>query len=111
MPKDTAARDAAIALYAALVTDVSLDLIGARDRIVIEGRFAENETYARALAAIRPQDEIYISHGQDGVAFGALRLVDPALAPKSRLTRVAPAVDDLEAYKSLWRQRCDEAAS
>jgi sugar (pentulose or hexulose) kinase len=111
MPKDPAARDAAIALYAALVTDVSLDLIGARDRIVIEGRFAENETYARALAAIRPQDEIYISHGQDGVAFGALRLVDPALAPKSRLTRVAPAVDDLEAYKSLWRQRCDEAAS
>ena len=110
-PQDAVTRDVAIALYAALVTDVSLDLIGARDRIVIEGRFAENETYAGALATIRPQDEIYVSHGQDGVAYGALRLVEPGLAPKSRLTRVAPVGDDLEAYKSLWRQRCDEAAS
>jgi hypothetical protein len=45
-------RGAMAALYVALVADVALDLIGARERIVVEGRFAEAQVFVRALANV-----------------------------------------------------------
>ena len=41
-------RRAAVCLYAAMVANVSLDLIGARERILVEGRFAEAQVFVRA---------------------------------------------------------------
>ena len=46
-PEDWFARRAAACLYAALVADVSLDLIGTKERILVEGRFAEAEVFVR----------------------------------------------------------------
>ena len=49
-PDDPHARRAAACLYAALVVDTMLDLIGTRERLLIEGRFAEAQVFVRALA-------------------------------------------------------------
>jgi hypothetical protein len=113
MPTDHAARRAAVSLYAALVADASLDLIGSRGRLLIEGRFAEAQVFVRALAALRPQTEVYVSNAHNDVSYGALRLLIPDLAPGSALVRVAPLDADLGGYKAQWlraAERMEDAA-
>ena len=105
MPEDPFQQRAAVALYAALMADVLLELIGSRDRILVEGRFAESEVFVRALAALRRQDTVFIGHAHTDVAFGALRLVHPSLAPPAPLTRVEPLAEDLSDYRSLWHRQ------
>jgi sugar (pentulose or hexulose) kinase len=97
------ARRAAICLYAALMADTSLDLIGAKERLLIEGRFAEAEVFVRALAALRPDTEVFVANAQNDVSFGALRLIDPLLKPSGGLRRIAPLAGDLLAYRAKWR--------
>lgn len=109
-PADRAVRRAGASLYLALVTDTSLDLIGARDRVVVEGRFAEDRLFVGALAALRPLDAIYVSPAHNSVPYGALRLLDPNLEPPGSLTRVEPLEIDLTGYSSLWRSRAGTKA-
>jgi sugar (pentulose or hexulose) kinase len=96
------ARRAAVSLYAALVANVSLNLIGAKDRILIEGRFAEAEVFTRALASLRPDDAIYVASAHNDVSYGALRLLIPGLKPTSTLQRVMPLDDELSDYAKQW---------
>ncbi|MGQ2934867.1 FGGY-family carbohydrate kinase [Sphingopyxis sp.] len=112
-PDDHAARRAAVSLYAALVTDASLGLIGTRERLLIEGRFAEGQVFVRALAALRPDLRIYIGKAHNDVSYGALRLIDAALPPAEPLELVAPLDVDLAPYRDRWRreaERVEEAA-
>ncbi|MEJ5976899.1 carbohydrate kinase [Novosphingobium sp. PS1R-30] len=102
-PDDPFERRAAASLYAALVADVSLDLIGAHERLLVEGRFAEAQVFVRALAALRPGTTVYTANAHNDVSFGALRLVDPQLRPQGSLSRVAPLAGDLGAYRARWR--------
>lgn len=101
-PIDWHERRAAMGLYAALVADVSLDLIGSREILLVEGRFAEAEVFVRALAALRPDTAVFTANAHNDVSFGALRLVDPALTPQGVLRRVAPLEGDLAAYRDAW---------
>ncbi|MBW8754228.1 MAG: carbohydrate kinase [Sphingomonadales bacterium] len=101
-PQDWFARRAAASLYAALVADTSLDLIGSRGRLLVEGRFAEAEVFVRALAALRPDTAVYTANAHNDVSFGALRLVDPALRPGGALRRIEPLPGDLAAYRARW---------
>jgi sugar (pentulose or hexulose) kinase len=103
-PHADAQRLAAVCLYAALVADVSLDLIGAKDRLLIEGRFAQCEVFVRALASLRPDTAVYVAQSESDASFGALRLVNPDLSPQSSLTRVTPLPQNLEDYRRRWRQ-------
>lgn len=103
-------RRAAAALYAALVTDASLDLIGAGERLVIEGRFAGAELFVRALAALRPETRVYTASAENDVSFGALRLIDSSLAPAGELVPVAPLGLDLSAYRAAWRAAMEAQA-
>lgn len=107
MPTDPAQRRAAVSLYAALVTDISLDLIGAKERILVEGRFAESDVFVRALAALRPADTIYRTNAHNDVSYGALRLLDPTLRPVAALERVEQLEGPLHAYRALWRRDVD----
>ncbi|WP_295633164.1 carbohydrate kinase [Novosphingobium sp.] len=102
-PDDWYAKRAATSLYAALVADAALDLIGSRERLLVEGRFAEAEVFVRALASLRPDTAVYVANAHNDVSFGALRLLDPALAPQGELVRVAPLDADLAAYRECWR--------
>jgi hypothetical protein len=104
MPDNPASRRAAVCLYAALVADVSLGLIGAEQRILVEGRFAEAEVFVRALASLRPHDRIYVSNARYDLSYGALRLVEPTLRPQSALAQVQPLDVDLDGYGRLWAE-------
>jgi sugar (pentulose or hexulose) kinase len=101
-PEDRLARRAVAALYLALVADVSLDLIGSRLRLVIEGRFAGDPVFTRALASLRPRQAIYCSHAADSISFGALGLIDGKLPKHAELTPVEPLDFDIRDYARRW---------
>lgn len=109
-PVDWHARRAAMCLYAALVADVSLDLIGSKHRLLIEGRFAEAEVFVRALASLRPDTAVYTANAHNDVSFGALRLLNPLLAPQGGLRRIEPLDAPLAAYRARWRAELGEQA-
>jgi hypothetical protein len=109
MPDDWFARRACACLYAALVADAALDLIGAKDVLLIEGRFAEAEVFVRGLAALRPSMSVYTANAHNDVSFGALRVLNPSLKPKARLARVEPLNIDLSDYRAAWRRRAERA--
>jgi sugar (pentulose or hexulose) kinase len=103
-PEDPVARGAAACLYAALVADSALELIGTRNRLVVEGRFAGAEPFLRALAALRPELSIYASQAQADASFGAMRLIVPGLSPPGGLRRIEPLEGDIGAYARAWRK-------
>jgi hypothetical protein len=104
-PADRHVRRATTSLYAALATDSMLDLIGSNQRLLVEGRFAEAEVFVRALASLRPAMQIYTANAHNDVSFGAIRLIDPSLAPQGALIAIEPLADDLDAYRSRWLAR------
>lgn len=104
-PADWFARRAGACLYAALVTDAMLDLIGAQGALLIEGRFAEAEVFVRALASLRPDLSVYVANAHNDVGLGAIRLIDRAIAPAGQLRRVAGLDTDLTEYRRQWRKQ------
>ena len=90
------------ALYAALMTDLSLDLVNARGPILLEGPFAANDTYIAALAALRPASEVRPSLDTHGTSLGAAMLVDPDM-PVDMPAPVTPPKLDLGLYRARWR--------
>lgn len=104
-PDEWEGQRAGACLYAAMVADTALDLIGAKDTLVIEGRFAEAQVLVRALAALRPQMRVYTANADTDASFGALRLIDPDLAPEGTLNAVEPLPIALERYRTEWTGR------
>jgi len=110
------AVDAGLALanlYAALMIDLELDLLGASGPVVIDGSFAENEMLCGLVAALRPGCSIARLSGADGVAQGCLRLVqwesgqyhapEPVLCEQINL-------EGLGEYRDAWRRRCEKTS-
>lgn len=103
-PEGTAQQAATIALYAALMTDVSLELIGAKGCLLIEGRFAQCIAFTRALASLRPDMHVYAAIDGADVSLGALRLIHPHIHPEMPPVRVKPLGLDIATYKAHWRK-------
>jgi sugar (pentulose or hexulose) kinase len=103
-PEDWFARRAAACIYAALVAETSLSLIGTQQTLLVEGRFAEAEVFVRTLASLRPDLAVYTANAHNDVSFGALRLFNPDLRPNGELSRVRPLEQDLTAYAAQWRE-------
>jgi sugar (pentulose or hexulose) kinase len=61
-------------LYAAFSANRCLDTLGSSKRIIIDGGFAANLPFARALAALRPSQDVSVSQSRDGTALGAALL-------------------------------------
>lgn len=106
-PTNQPQRTAAAALYAALMADTQLDLIGAKGTLLIEGRFAASQLFTRALTSLRPDAAVYIAEGDADASFGALRLIDPALRPAATLRRALPLAESLDQYRAAWRSHTD----
>jgi len=102
-PDDPIDRRVAASLYLALMADTSLDLIGSRERLIVEGRFAEDAVFVRALAALRPDQTVYVADMSDNVPLGALYLFNPDARPASALKAVEPLPIDLARYAQTWR--------
>ena len=114
MPSDETHRRTAVALYAALVADVALGLIDARERLLIEGRFSESQVFVRALASLRPDMRVYVCHPRSDVAFGALSVIEPGRKSPTALVRVESLEEDLSDYRDRWRaeaQRMEQAST
>jgi sugar (pentulose or hexulose) kinase len=110
-PASAADKRAALGLYLALMADACLDLIGSRERLLIEGRFAEAEIFVRALASLRPKQKVYVSNAHDDVPHGALRLIHSNLKPASALIPVQPLDLSLDGYQARWRERIEGTAA
>ena len=97
-----AERRVAASLYAAMMTATCLDLIGNRGPIVVEGPFAANAIYLRALATAAGREVIVLPGGAPtGTAQGAGLLTGIRLQPgEERSVLADPA---LEAYCRQWR--------
>jgi sugar (pentulose or hexulose) kinase len=104
-PSDADGQRAIASLYLALVADASLQLIGSRGRLLIDGRYAEDQVFVRALATLRPEQKALVAAAQHDVAYGALRLIDPALPPQHEAKSVEPLDVDLDSYAAEWRAR------
>jgi L-fuculokinase len=105
---DRPSRTALAILYCALVADVSLDLLGSRGPIVIEGPFADNPLFGALLAAFRPNQLVSLSHDRAGTVGGALALVAPEQAFSPRLTRCPPLLSpQLASYCRAWRAQVE----
>jgi sugar (pentulose or hexulose) kinase len=106
MPRDPLQRWAAVCLYAALLADTALDLIGSKDCLIIEGRFSACTLFVAALAALRPAMRVYAAPSSIDVSLGALTLLQTALPPDSALAAVRPLKTRLNDYRERWRQEC-----
>ncbi len=107
-PAEPITRRSAIALYAALLAEVSLGLIGARGSIIVEGRFARAEVFVRALASLSCAERVYVPGAQLDASYGALRMMMPDLGPPGLLDEVRPLEIDLADYRRRWRHEVEE---
>jgi sugar (pentulose or hexulose) kinase len=94
-------------LYAAMVADVSLDLIGSNDTLLIDGRFAAAPVFVQALANLRPATVALVSGDADGVAHGALHLANVERPESAPLGRVPPLAVDMSEYRARWREAAE----
>jgi sugar (pentulose or hexulose) kinase len=107
---DARARAAAAALYCALVTDVCLELVGARGDVIVEGPFARNVALLFALAALRPSQRVLASPDETGTLGGAAQLVARSRGARIAVDAGEPAVACdlgarrlLAAHRERWR--------
>lgn len=97
-------------LYAAMLADVCLDLIGSHDTLLIDGRFSAAPVFVQALAGLRPTTAVFLSADEQGVAHGALRLTPGHPVQRAGLRRAAPLAVDMSAYRTRWREEAERVA-
>ncbi|MGB8398690.1 FGGY-family carbohydrate kinase [Bradyrhizobium sp.] len=73
-PETPAEWQALAVLYAAFSANRCLDVLDSSKRVIIDGGFAANLPFARALAALRPSQGVSVSQSRDGTALGAALL-------------------------------------
>jgi sugar (pentulose or hexulose) kinase len=106
-------RAASAALYVAMMTDLSLDLIRSDNRIVIDGGLAKIGLFTAMLAQLRSAQTVMRSTMTEGSATGAaaLAFADLGLKPfRDETTAVgASAIAGLEDYRDRWRAMAQDA--
>jgi sugar (pentulose or hexulose) kinase len=104
-------RAALASLYLALMTDATLDPISKSGPLIVEGPLADDEAALIALAALRPNQPLYVTSAQC-VALGAARLVfGNAAIPMPELRLIAPdphIISLINPVRRQWRQSIDE---
>lgn len=106
-PPEPRQRAALATLYAALMSCETIEVIGARGDIVIDGPFAADPVFCALVAALRRGQRVCTSPQSEGTAIGAAlltRWTPNAAATPIALTTVAPAtVAGLADYAAVWR--------
>ncbi len=106
-------RAAVAALYVAMMTDLSLDLIKSENLLVVDGGLAKIDLFTAMLAQLRPSQTVVRSTMSEGSATGAAALAFKALglAPfKDETVPVgASRIPGLEAYRARWRELAEGA--
>jgi sugar (pentulose or hexulose) kinase len=85
------------------MSDTCLSLVGTGDRVVIEGPFAKNTTYAQLLTALI-ECPVHLSTDTTGTATGAAMLMGYApprvLGPPLKSMQI----EGLSAFRDRWRK-------
>jgi sugar (pentulose or hexulose) kinase len=108
-PESAEERSSLAALYCALMCNQSLDAIGSKGSVIIDGPFAANPVFLGILASLRKGQDVYASALSDGTAVGAAVLA--LMAEDGSLSRIAldltpvspAAIAGLDAYAREWR--------
>ena len=95
-----AERHVAACIYAALMTETCLRLLGADGPVIVEGPFAGNVTYLEALANFTGRDVEAVT-GSTGTALGA-GLLAGATVPEKHGRIFKQRNDAYAAYRSQW---------
>lgn len=106
-PANDAERIALATLYVALMASESLDAIGSRNMIVIDGGFADRPWFAELMAALRPGQPVQVSSETEGTSIGAASLLSRDHGPRwpAPLRPVdPPPFPALTAYAEEWRR-------
>lgn len=104
-----AERHAAASLYLALMTEFCLSLVERRGPVVVEGPFAENTLYLKALAAFAATDVIAME-GSTGTSAGAALLtgIKPVAGRERHFT--AADMPGLTSYRAAWQSHLTSSA-
>ena len=101
-------RAAAAALYVAMMTDLSLDLIRSNNLLVVDGGLAKIGLFTAMLAQLRPAQTVVRSAMSEGSATGAAALAFKALGlspfKDETIPVTASRIAGLEAYRDRWRE-------
>jgi sugar (pentulose or hexulose) kinase len=103
-PRSHVEATALAALYLALMSDTCLDLIGSAGDVHIEGKLGADAAFLSILAALRPQQTIFVTDDASGTAVGAALLVAGTGSYKEVTHRAAPGdLQGIQAYAQTWR--------
>jgi L-fuculokinase len=104
-----AERTTLATLYLALMTDLSLDSLGASGAIVVDGPLGSNPLYTQILNALREDGEVYASANHHGAAAAARYLVTGIApeGPREPAGLLENAVE-LREYRARWRERVQD---
>lgn len=110
-PQTDMERAASASLYLALMTDATLAPLSTSGPLIVEGPLADDDAALMALAALRPDQPLYVT-AAECVALGAARLVfgnDAIPMPELRLIAPDPHIISLiNPVRRHWRQSIDE---
>ncbi|WEZ84436.1 FGGY-family carbohydrate kinase [Rhizobium sp. 32-5/1] len=98
-----AERYVVVSFHLALMTATSLDLIGARGDIVVEGPFAGNTSYLRMLAAATGRPVLTGSQSATGTSLGAACLADSSRAQVQTVALSGDVSEEHCTYAAAWR--------
>ncbi|HEY7748621.1 MAG TPA: hypothetical protein VH933_08085 [Aestuariivirgaceae bacterium] len=97
------------ALYCALMVSESLDAIGSKHDIIVDGPFSKNAVFIQILARLRSGQRVLASDLRDGTTAGAacLALMPDGELPRIELSLIAvePAsIPGLGEYAEVWKR-------
>lgn len=95
-------------LYCALMMDLQLELLEAKNDIYIEGSFLKNPFMLAVLAQLRAPQTLYISESQFGTVQGCALLSQwnsTSRADNHMRIGEPAALKSLDAYKKSWREQ------
>ncbi|MEK1888940.1 MAG: FGGY-family carbohydrate kinase [Phyllobacterium sp.] len=103
-PSDPLARNVVASLYAALMTQTCLDLIGASGATIVEGPFSRNCVYLSALRSLTDREVVALP-GSTGTSLGAALLAGATCNVSHSSVVVEPLDSAFLAYAADWRER------
>lgn len=104
-------RAALATLYVALMSDYTLDALGADGDVLIDGPLASNPLFPSVLAALRPA-RVFAVSGTSGVCVRAANYLAGLNGPPvDSLSPIAPLdLPALASYRAAWRAQLPPAA-
>ena len=103
-PRTHVEAAALAALYLALMSDTCLGLIGSQGDIHVEGKLGADRTFLSILAALRPQQTIFVTDDASGTAVGAALLASGSGSYKEVTHRAPPSeLPQIKNYADAWR--------